>query len=134
MILKNRGYIITIASVLGYMSPARLSAYGASKSGLIALHESLTYELGSPSLNPHGIKTLLVCPGQLKTGMFQGVKTPSTILAPELDPKFVASYVVKCNRTRTTGRNQIAFVRESDTNFPGISLANCRVNKKNLWY
>ncbi|EER31320.1 conserved hypothetical protein [Candida tropicalis MYA-3404] len=94
MILKNRGYIITIASVLGYMSPARLSAYGASKSGLIALHESLTYELGSPSLNPHGIKTLLVCPGQLKTGMFQGVKTPSTILAPELDPKFVASYVV----------------------------------------
>ncbi|EMG47359.1 hypothetical protein G210_2322 [Candida maltosa Xu316] len=76
------------------MSPARLSAYGASKSGLIALHESLTYELGPPSLNPHGIKTLLVCPGQLKTGMFQGVETPSTMFAPELDPKFVAAYVV----------------------------------------
>lgn len=95
MILKQRGYIITIASVLGYMSPARLSAYGASKSGLIALHESLTYELGSPSLNPHGIKTLLICPGQLKTGMFKGVRTPSTILAPELDPKFVAASVVR---------------------------------------
>lgn len=94
MMLRGRGYIVTIASVLGYMSPARLSAYGASKSGLIALHESLTYELGSPSLNPQGIKTLLVCPGQLKTGMFQGVATPSTIFAPELDPAFVASSVV----------------------------------------
>ena len=94
MMLRGRGYIVTIASVLGYMSPARLSAYGASKSGLIALHESLTYELGSPSLNPQGIKTLLVCPGQLTTGMFQGVATPSTIFAPELDPAFVASSVV----------------------------------------
>ncbi|WLF81252.1 hypothetical protein PVL30_005049 [Lodderomyces elongisporus] len=95
MMLKKRGYIVTIASILGYISPARLSAYGASKSGLIALHESLTYELGPPSLNPHGVKTLLVCPGQLKTGLFTGVKTPSTILAPELDPKFVASRVVR---------------------------------------
>lgn len=94
MITLKRGYIVTIASVLGYMSPARLSAYGASKSGLIALHESLTYELGPPSLNPHGVKTLLVCPGQLKTKMFGSVDTPSTMLAPELDPRFVASYVV----------------------------------------
>lgn len=35
MMLRGRGYIVTIASVLGYMSPARLSAYGASKSGQI---------------------------------------------------------------------------------------------------
>ena len=94
MLLMQRGYIVTIASVLGYMSPARLSAYGASKSGLIALHESLTYELGPPSINPKGIKTLLICPGQLKTGMFDGVKTPSSILAPELDPKYVADNVI----------------------------------------
>ncbi|RLV92789.1 putative oxidoreductase [Spathaspora sp. JA1] len=94
MLNLKRGYIITIASVLGYMSPARLSAYGASKSGLIALHESLTYELGPPSVNPHGVKTLLICPGQLKTNMFQGVATPSSIFAPELNPEFVANCVV----------------------------------------
>ncbi|CAK9442147.1 uncharacterized protein LODBEIA_P58900 [Lodderomyces beijingensis] len=95
MIFVKRGYIVTIASILGYMSPARLSAYGASKSGLIALHESLTYELGPPSVNPHGVKTLLICPGQIKTGMFTGVKTPHTLLAPELEPKFVAAHVIK---------------------------------------
>lgn len=94
MILIERGYIVTIASVLGYMSPARLSAYGASKSGLIALHESLTYELGSPTFSSNGIKTLLVCPGQISTTMFKGVRTPTQIFAPELDPKFVASYVI----------------------------------------
>lgn len=91
MLTIKRGYIITIGSVLGYMSPARLSAYGASKAGLIALHESLTYELGSPSFNLTGVKTLLLCPGQLKTGMFNNVRTPSTIFAPELEPKYVAS-------------------------------------------
>lgn len=93
MLAVHRGYIVTIASTLGYLSPARLSAYGASKSGLIALHESLTYELGPPAFNISGVKTLLLCPGQLKTSMFQGVATPSTILAPELEPKDVAKEV-----------------------------------------
>lgn len=109
MLQVKRGYIITIASVLGYMSPARLSAYGASKSGLIALHESLTYELGSPSLNSTGIKTLLVCPGQLKTGMFQGVKSPSSLFAPELDPKYVASSVVSAVTIGRRGEIKLPF-------------------------
>ncbi len=72
-----------------------LAAYGASKSALIALHESLTYELGPPLFSSTGIKTLLVCPGQLKTQMFKGVNTPSSILAPELDPQYVAQKVVR---------------------------------------
>lgn len=94
MLKNKRGYIITIGSVLGYMSPAKLSVYGASKSGLVALHESLTYELGSPSWNLTGIKTLLVCPGQLQTSMFSSISTPSKLFAPELDPEYVASAVV----------------------------------------
>ncbi|ODV82278.1 NAD(P)-binding protein [Suhomyces tanzawaensis NRRL Y-17324] len=93
MLEQKRGYIVTIASVLGYMCPARLSVYGASKSGLIALHEALTYELGSPSWNKTGVKTLLVCPGQLKTNMFEGVVTPTKLLAPELDPAYVAERI-----------------------------------------
>jgi short-subunit dehydrogenase len=95
MLDLKRGYIVTVGSTLGYMSPARLSAYGASKSGLIALHESLTYELGNPAFNTSGVKTLLICPGQLKTHMFEGVKTPSTLFAPELEPKYVAKQILK---------------------------------------
>lgn len=109
MLALKRGYIVTVASVLGYMSPARLSAYGASKAGLIALHESLTYELGPPSLSPNGVKTLLVCPGQLRTGMFQGVTTPSTVFAPELEPKYIATKVRHAVELGRRGELRIPF-------------------------
>ncbi|ODV59375.1 SDR family oxidoreductase [Ascoidea rubescens DSM 1968] len=109
MLKIRRGYIVTIASVLGYMSPARLSAYGASKSGLIALHESLTYELGPPSLTPTGVKTLLVCPGQLRTNMFNGVTTPNPILAPELDPHYLAKFVLSSVQLGRRGEVKLPF-------------------------
>lgn len=109
MLHMGRGYIVTVGSVLGYMSPARLSAYGASKSGLIALHESVTYELGPPLINPHGVKTLLVCPGQMKTDLFHGVLTPSSLLAPELEPKYVAAKIVKALELGRRGEIRLPF-------------------------
>lgn len=107
MLAQRRGYVVTIASVLGYMLPARLSAYGASKSGLIALHESLTYELGPPSLSPQGVKTLLVCPGQLQTGLFGGVRTPWRLLAPELAPSYVAQKVFSATELGRRGEIKV---------------------------
>lgn len=95
MIERKRGYVVTVGSVLGYMLPARLSAYGASKAGLVAFHELLTYELGPPLLTPLGVKTLLVCPGQMRTELFRGVKTPLLLLAPELEPAHVAREIVR---------------------------------------
>lgn len=109
MLKQKRGYIVTVASVLGYMSPARLSDYGASKSGLIALHESLTYELGPPSLSPNGIKTLLICPGQLKTNMFSSIQSPSSLFAPELEPSFVAKKLINALELGRRGEIKIPF-------------------------
>lgn len=109
MLEMKRGYIVTVASTLGYMSPARLSAYGASKSGLIALHESLTYELGPPTFNTSGVKTLLICPGQLKTSLFEGVKTPHSLLAPELEPIYVAKQVFKAIKLGKRGEIRMPF-------------------------
>lgn len=54
MMLRGRGYIVTIASVLGYMSPAATQCIRCIKTGLIALHESLTYELGCSFFEPTG--------------------------------------------------------------------------------
>lgn len=109
MVAIKRGYIVTVASALGYISPARLSAYGASKSGLIAMHESLTYELGQLTFNAKGIKMLLICPGQLKTKMFLGVQTPSSMLAPELDPKYVALRIFNATRLGQKGEIKLPF-------------------------
>lgn len=107
MLAERRGYVVTIGLVLAYVSPARLSAYGASKAGLVALHESLTYELGPPLVNPCGIKTLLVCPGQMRTELFRGVRLAWSTVAPELEPLAVAENVVRCLELGQRGEIQM---------------------------
>lgn len=109
MLELKRGYVVTVGSVLGYMSPARLSAYGASKAGLVAFHESLTYELGPPLVSPHGVKTLLLCPGQMRTELFRGVKTPLPLLAPELEPRCVARALVTALELGRRGEIKLPF-------------------------
>ncbi|ANB14318.1 short-chain dehydrogenase/reductase [Sugiyamaella lignohabitans] len=95
MVSRHRGYVVTIGSVLGYVSPAKLSLYGASKAGLIALHESLTHELGPPNFPETGVRTLLVSPGQLKTSLFMDVRSPYVFIAPVLEPSRAARAVVE---------------------------------------
>lgn len=64
------GTLVTISSVLAHLGASHLSDYTASKAALIAFHSSLTAELAS---SPN-IKTILVTPGQLDTGLFAGVQ------------------------------------------------------------
>lgn len=89
MIDGRNGYIVNVASVLGIVSPSRVASYGASKGGLIAYHNSLSQRLRRSKSK--GVKTLLLCPGKLRTDMFSKVKTPSKLLAPDVDPKKLAS-------------------------------------------
>lgn len=62
MIAAGRGHIVVVASVAGYRGLPRSIAYSASKAALIAMTESLAFDLV-----PHGIKVQLVCPGFVKT-------------------------------------------------------------------
>lgn len=109
MMVQSRGYIVTISSVLGLMSPANLSAYGASKSGQFAFHESLTYEVGPPLLTPNGVKTLLVCPGQMQTSMFLNVETPLNIFAPKLNVDKVAQKIIHSLEVGKRGEMRLPF-------------------------
>lgn len=81
-----------MSSVLGLTGAAQLSDYAAAKAGLTAMHKSITAELRS---HPE-IKTVLVSPGQLSTPLFSGVKTPSSFLAPVIEPVDVAKEVIAC--------------------------------------
>ncbi len=66
------GTLVTVSSVLAHLGGAsHLSAYSGSKAATSTFHWSLTGELASSY--PH-IKTILVAPGQLDTGMFAGVR------------------------------------------------------------
>ncbi|QDS73060.1 hypothetical protein FKW77_009739 [Venturia effusa] len=95
MLEAERGTIVTIASVLGYLGCANLSDYTAAKAGLLAFHASLKAELScSVHQGAENIKTILVTPGQLATSMFGGLKTPSMFLAPVVPPVELAREIV----------------------------------------
>ncbi len=80
-----------MSSVIGHLGAAQLSDYAAAKAGVTALHKSLAAELQE---YPE-IKTILVTPGQLSTPLFYGVRTPSSFIAPIVEPIDVAKEIIK---------------------------------------
>ena len=64
MIPKKSGYIINISSGAGKSGYGELSAYCASKFGVIGLTESLAEEV-----NRYGITVIAICPGAVATDM-----------------------------------------------------------------
>ncbi|CAF1434022.1 unnamed protein product [Adineta ricciae] len=95
MLEKNHGHIVTIASGAGLTGAAGLVDYCSSKFAAVGLHESLTHELHA--LKRTGIKTTVVCPSFIDTGMFEGVKTG--ILFPLLKSENVCDLIVEAIRT-----------------------------------
>ncbi len=62
-LMKGRGgSIVLTASTNSYDGEARLTAYNASKAGLLGLVHTAANELG-----PHGIRVNAVCPGLIRT-------------------------------------------------------------------
>ncbi len=59
-LLKTRGHIVNIGSLASKTASPLLGAYPATKFPVAAYSQQLRFELG-----PHGIHTLLVCPGPI---------------------------------------------------------------------
>ncbi|KAM8867791.1 retinol dehydrogenase 10-B-like [Synchiropus picturatus] len=85
---RNHGHMVTVASALGLFSTACVEDYCASKFGAVGFHESLTHELLAENLD--GIKTTLVCPYIVDTGMFAGCEIRKELrsLIPPLEPLY----------------------------------------------
>jgi all-trans-retinol dehydrogenase (NAD+) len=92
MIERRRGHIVNIASASGFIGVARLSDYSASKWAAIGFDESLRVELRK--IAPE-IRTTVVCPYYVDTGMFHGVRTRFSFLLPILKPDAVVRKVVR---------------------------------------
>lgn len=73
MLTLNHGHIVNIASAAGLTGVTGLADYCASKFAVVGFTESLSMELAS--LEKTGVKTTVVCPFYIDTGMFKGVKT-----------------------------------------------------------
>uniref|UniRef100_A0A3B3XXA4 Short-chain dehydrogenase/reductase 3 n=1 Tax=Poecilia mexicana TaxID=48701 RepID=A0A3B3XXA4_9TELE len=94
MKVRNHGHIVTVASALG-LDFTLLQDYCASKFGAVGFHESLAHELRVE--NNDGIKTTLVCPYIVDTGMFSGCEIRKEIrkLIPPLEPLYTVQRSMK---------------------------------------
>lgn len=100
MVKRNRGHIVTIASAAGLVGVPKLADYSASKFAAVGFDESLRIEM---KMSSPGVKTTLVCPFYINTGMFDGIKSRIPWLLPMLEEREVARdivYAIETNRQR----------------------------------
>ncbi|HSL22976.1 MAG TPA: SDR family oxidoreductase [Vicinamibacterales bacterium] len=95
MIERGRGHIVTMASAAGLVGVSRQTDYSASKHAAVGFDESLRYELRR--IAP-GVRTTVVCPFYVDTGLFDGVKSRFPRLLPILDESAVAERVMRAVR------------------------------------
>ena len=93
MLEKGRGHVVTVASAAGLVGVDKQVDYSASKHAAVGFAESLRVELkktGYPD-----VKTTIVEPFYVNTGMFEGVKTRFPRVLPILDPDVVTERIVE---------------------------------------
>lgn len=92
MMERNRGHVVTVASAAGWIGVAGLADYAASKFAAVGFDESLRAELRRRA---PGVKTTVVCPYFVDTGMFDGVRSRVPALLPILREAEVARAILR---------------------------------------
>ncbi|XP_074843265.1 epidermal retinol dehydrogenase 2 [Carettochelys insculpta] len=92
MMASNHGHLVSIASSAGLIAVNGLADYCASKFAAVGFAEAIGLEM--LALGKTGIKTTVVCPYVINTGMFDGCKTKWPRLFPILDSEYAAEKIV----------------------------------------
>jgi all-trans-retinol dehydrogenase (NAD+) len=94
MMNRNRGHIVSIASIAGLAGTPGMTDYCASKHAAVGFQEALRIEM--KHLGYNGITCTTICPSYIDTGMFEGVKC--SMLFPLLKQQVVADRIVQAIR------------------------------------
>nr|XP_015310363.1 PREDICTED: short-chain dehydrogenase/reductase family 16C member 6-like [Macaca fascicularis] len=99
MIKANHGHLVCISSIAGVFGINGLSGeyfvspyYSASKFAAFGFAESLFFEL--TMVKKTEVKTTIVCPHFINTGMFEGCISKYPFLLPILEQEYVAKKIV----------------------------------------
>ena len=92
MIERRRGHLVTIASAAGLIGVPKLTDYGASKWAAVGFDESLRMELRKQA---PAIRTTVVCPYYLRTGLFEGAKSRFPALLPILSEETASERILR---------------------------------------
>merc|ERR1712029_1166947 len=91
MLDQKQGHLVNVASLAGHSGTNKLVDYCSSKFAAVGLDEALRVELFVQGHSDY-IKTTVICPYYISTGMFSGVQSK---LVPILEPEFVADKIVE---------------------------------------
>lgn len=98
MIAKNKGHIVTVASVNSFLTNSANADYVATKTAALAFHEGLTSELKIWYKAP-GVKTTIAHPSWVRTPLIEEMILKSgqdpKILESMLKPEEVAEVIVR---------------------------------------
>lgn len=89
MIARNSGHICNISSAGGLISNPKMSVYAASKWAVIGWSDSVRIELEQLKSR---VKVTTIAPYYIKTGMFDGVKSP---IVPLMKPEYAARQIIR---------------------------------------
>lgn len=84
---QNEGHIVNTASISGLSHRPRMGPYNASKAAVIALSETLAFELEDEGSN---LGVTVVCPGWVRTNISQAVRNLPEQYHYELTPEQAA--------------------------------------------
>lgn len=70
---NKKGHVVTIASMAGLVGVSGLTDYCGSKFGAVGIDETLRFELAKSGHSSY-VKTTVICPYFINTGMFEGAK------------------------------------------------------------
>lgn len=121
MVTRNSGHIVTIASVAGSYGVSGLFDYCSSKFANVGMDLSLRAELAHANLT--GIKTTVVRPYFITTGMFEGANPG---LLPYLKPQQAVDGIVSgvlAERHNVTLPGMFTFLLPLSTIIPAKALA-----------
>ncbi|KAM5157426.1 epidermal retinol dehydrogenase 2 [Mantella aurantiaca] len=92
MMASNHGHIVSIASSAGLIGVNGLADYCASKFAAVGFAESVGLEM--LALGKTGVKTTIVCPYFINTGMFDGCSTKWPRFLPILEADYASKKIM----------------------------------------
>jgi all-trans-retinol dehydrogenase (NAD+) len=92
MVVRGGGHIVTVASAAGLIGSPHETDYAAGKFATVGFTEALRMELKRTA---PGVKTTVVRPFSIDTGMFAGVKTRFPLLLPILKEADVTERILQ---------------------------------------
>ncbi|XP_070603891.1 epidermal retinol dehydrogenase 2 isoform X1 [Erythrolamprus reginae] len=92
MVASNHGHVVTISSAAGCHAVNKMADYCTSKFAVLGFAESLALEM--LAMKKNGVKSTIVCPYLVNTGMLDGCESKWSRLLPIIDPEYAVERIV----------------------------------------